>query len=113
MFLTVVIGISSLGSLARAGGLAARALGYFLVATLIALALGLTAANLVKPGEGFSGSPSASAAGDAKDSIAQAGDAGTGFVGFITDDLLPTARCSSCRPPARTCRSASSSRWRG
>jgi aerobic C4-dicarboxylate transport protein len=91
IFLTVVIGISSLGSLARAGGLAARALGYFLVATLIALALGLTAANLVKPGEGFSGSPSASAASDAKDNIAQAGDAGTGFVGFVTDDLLPTS----------------------
>jgi aerobic C4-dicarboxylate transport protein len=91
IFLTVVIGISSLGSLARAGGLAARALGYFLVATLIALALGLTAANLVKPGAGFSGSPSASAASDAKDNIAQAGDAGTGFVGFVTDDLLPTS----------------------
>ena len=32
-----------------------------------------------------------SAAGDAKESIAEAGDAGTGIVGFITDDLLPTS----------------------
>ena len=31
IFVTVVIGIASLGSLARAGGLALRALGYFLV----------------------------------------------------------------------------------
>ena len=91
IFLTVVVGIASLGSLARAGGLAARALGYFFVATVIALALGLLAGNLVQPGSGFSGSPSASAASDAKDSIAQAGDAGSGIVGFITHDLLPTS----------------------
>ena len=91
IFLTVVVGISSLGSLARAGGLAARALGYFFVATVVALGLGLAAGNLVEPGEGFSGKPSASAAGDAKESIAEAGDAGTGLVGFITDDLLPTS----------------------
>ena len=91
IFLTVVVGIASLGSLARAGGLAARALGYFLVATIIALALGLLAANIVQPGSGFSGSPSDSAAGDAKESIAEAGEAGTGVVGFITNDLLPTS----------------------
>jgi aerobic C4-dicarboxylate transport protein len=91
IFLTVVVGISSLGSLARAGGMAARALGYFFVATVIALALGLLAGNLIKPGDGFSGKPSASAAADAKESIAEAGDAGTGLVGFITDDLLPTS----------------------
>ena len=33
IFVTVVIGIASLGDMARAGGLALRALGYFLVAT--------------------------------------------------------------------------------
>jgi aerobic C4-dicarboxylate transport protein len=91
IFLTVVVGIASLGSLARAGGLAARALGYFLVATIIALALGLLAANIVQPGSGFSGKPSSGAAGDAKESIAQAGEAGSGVVGFITNDLLPTS----------------------
>jgi aerobic C4-dicarboxylate transport protein len=91
IFLTVVVGISSLGSLTRAGGLAARALGYFLVATIVALALGLLAGNLVKPGAGFSGSPSETAAGEAKESIAEAGETGTGIVGFITHDLLPTS----------------------
>jgi aerobic C4-dicarboxylate transport protein len=91
IFLTVVVGISSLGSLARAGALAARALGNFFVATLVALALGLLAANLVQPGAGFSGAPSKTAAGAAKESIAEAGNAGSGIVGFITDDLLPTS----------------------
>ena len=34
IFCTVIVGIASLGNLARAGGLALRALGYFLVATV-------------------------------------------------------------------------------
>ena len=38
IFCTVVVGIASLGNLARAGGLALQALGYFLVATCRAVA---------------------------------------------------------------------------
>src|SRR3954454_22156641 len=45
-FVTVVIGIASLGNLARAGGLALRALADFLSASGVALALGLLAANV-------------------------------------------------------------------
>ncbi len=91
IFLTVVIGIASLGNMARAGGLAFRALGYFFCATLVALGLGLLAANLFKPGAGFSGGPTADAAAAAKEKIAEAGDAGHGIVGFITDSLIPTS----------------------
>src|SRR5215218_3812527 len=91
IFLTVVIGIASLGNLARAGGLALRALGYFFTMTVIALALGLIAANVFAPGSGFDGQPSASAQAAAKESIAEAGDTAPGLVGFITDDLLPTS----------------------
>jgi aerobic C4-dicarboxylate transport protein len=91
IFLTVVIGIASLGNLARAGGLALRALAYFFSMTVIALALGLLAANVFAPGSGFAGEPSASAQEAAKESIAEAGDTAPGLVGFITDDLLPTS----------------------
>jgi aerobic C4-dicarboxylate transport protein len=91
IFLTVVIGIASLGNLARAGGLALRALAYFFSMTVIALALGLIAANVFTPGSGFDGAPSASAQAAAKASIAEAGDTAPGLVGFITDDLLPTS----------------------
>ena len=52
IFCTVIVGIASLGNLARAGGLALRALAYFLVATVIALFIGLLAGNLVQPGAG-------------------------------------------------------------
>jgi len=57
----------------------------------VALALGLLAGNLFKPGAGFEGSPFEDAAGQAKESIAEAGEAGSGIVGFITEDLLPTS----------------------
>jgi aerobic C4-dicarboxylate transport protein len=90
IFVTVVIGIASLGNLARAGGLALRALGYFFVMTVIALGLGLVAANVFHPGSGFSGEPTAAARAEAKASIGEAGGEG-GFVGFITDHLLPTS----------------------
>ena len=90
IFVTVVIGIASLGNLARAGGLALRALGYFLVMTVIALALGLLAGNLIAPGSGLDAAPSAENAAKAKESIATAGS-DSGFVGFLTNDLLPTS----------------------
>jgi aerobic C4-dicarboxylate transport protein len=90
IFVTVVIGIASLGNLARAGGLALRALFYFLCATVIALTLGLLAANIVRPGAGFEGSVSDTARAAAKESIAEAGKE-SGVVPFITDHLLPTS----------------------
>jgi aerobic C4-dicarboxylate transport protein len=90
IFVTVVIGISSLGSLAKAGGLALRALGYFLVMTVIALALGLIVGNVVAPGSGFDAQPTAESASKAKEAIGEAGT-DSGIVAFITNDLLPTS----------------------
>ena len=90
IFVTVVIGIASLGDMARAGGLALRALAYFFTMTVVALGLGLLAGNLVKPGSGFEGEVSADARDAAKESIGEAGG-DQGVIGFITDDLLPTS----------------------
>ena len=97
IFVTVVIGIASLGNLARAGGLALRALAYFFSMTIVALALGLIAANVFAPGSGFDAEPTASAREAAKESIAEAGDTAPGLVGFITDDLLPTSFVAAVR----------------
>jgi aerobic C4-dicarboxylate transport protein len=90
IFCTVVVGIASLGNLARAGGLAVRALVYFLLATVASLALGLVAANLIQPGAGFSAPPSAA---DLKQAQAQLAPAthDAGVIDFITKDLLPTS----------------------
>src|SRR3954451_21756832 len=90
IFVTVVIGIASLGNLARAGGLALKALAYFFCATVVALTLGLLAANIVQPGSGFEGSVSAAGREAAKESISEAGT-DSGVVSFITGHLLPTS----------------------
>lgn len=90
IFCTVVVGIASLGNLARAGGLALRALVYFLLATVVSLALGLLVANLVRPGAGFALAPSAA---DLKQAQSQLGSAthDSGAIDFITKDLLPSS----------------------
>ncbi len=88
IFVTVVVGIASLGDLARAGGLAVRALTYFFSATVVALALGLIVGNLVQPGGGFEGEPTEEGRASAEESIGEAGS-DSGLVGFITDSLLP------------------------
>jgi aerobic C4-dicarboxylate transport protein len=87
IFVTVVIGIASIGSLARAGGLAAKALIYFFSMTVVALALGLIVGNIVAPGSGFEGTPDESARASAEEEIGEAGE--QGLVSFITDDVLP------------------------
>jgi aerobic C4-dicarboxylate transport protein len=88
IFCTVVIGIVSLGNLARAGGLALRALAYFLAATVVSLALGLLVANVVRPGAGFTGKPSATDLAEAQKQIGTASGE-SGLVPFLTKDLLP------------------------
>ena len=87
IFVTVVIGIASIGSLARAGGLAIKALVYFFSMTVVALALGLIVGNIVAPGSGFEGRPDESARASAEEEIGEAGE--QGLVSFITDDVLP------------------------
>jgi aerobic C4-dicarboxylate transport protein len=54
VFVTVVCGISQAGDLKKAGVIGLRALIYFEVVTTFALALGLSVANVVKPGVGIS-----------------------------------------------------------
>jgi aerobic C4-dicarboxylate transport protein len=87
IFVTVVIGIASIGSLAKAGGLAAKALIYFFAMTVTALALGLIVANIVAPGSGFEGQPDDAARASAEEEIGEAG--AQGLVPFITDHILP------------------------
>ncbi|MEQ3555012.1 cation:dicarboxylase symporter family transporter [Pseudonocardia nematodicida] len=88
IFCTVVVGIASLGNLARAGGLALRALGYFLVMTVIALTMGLVAGNVFQPGAGFEGAPNPADVEKAGEQAATGGSE-SGLIPFIQDSLLP------------------------
>ncbi|MEQ1949680.1 MAG: cation:dicarboxylase symporter family transporter, partial [Bryobacteraceae bacterium] len=53
IFATLVTGIASTGSLKVMGRIGLKAIIYFEIVTTIALAIGLAAANIVKPGEGI------------------------------------------------------------
>lgn len=53
IFLTVVIGIGSMGDVKKVGKIGGKALIYFEVVSTFALAIGLIVVNLVQPGKGF------------------------------------------------------------
>src|SRR3982750_2469893 len=53
IFLTIVVGITSMGDLKKVGRVGLRAIIYFEVITTLALALGLLVANVAKPGVAF------------------------------------------------------------
>ena len=89
IFCTVIVGIASIGSLATAGGIAVRALAYFLLMTLVALGLGLIVVNIVKPGAGFPPiPPDPETLAEAQADVAS-GSEGGGALEFIENTLLP------------------------
>ena len=57
IFLTIVTGIAGMADLKAFGRVGAKALGYFLAVSTLALAIGLAVANLVRPGEGLNVDP--------------------------------------------------------
>jgi aerobic C4-dicarboxylate transport protein len=79
IFCTVVVGVASLGNLAKAGRVGLKALGYFLALTLVALAIGLVVVNIVKPGSGLNITPDKALA---KETLGEA-DAVSGPVDFL------------------------------
>ena len=53
IFLTIVLGISSMGNLKKVGRVGGKALLYFELVTTFALVIGMVVANWVKPGAGL------------------------------------------------------------
>ncbi|GAA3102760.1 cation:dicarboxylate symporter family transporter [Streptosporangium carneum] len=53
VFCTIVLGVGSVAGAARVGRIGGLALGYFLVMSTVALAVGLAVGNLVDPGQGL------------------------------------------------------------
>lgn len=52
IFLTITVGIVSMGNLKKVGKVGAKALLYFEVVTTVALFIGVVVANLIRPGDG-------------------------------------------------------------
>ncbi|CAN5330893.1 dicarboxylate/amino acid:cation symporter [soil metagenome] len=57
IFLTIVTGIAGMRDIGKVGRVAAKAFGYFLVFSTLALILGLIVANVVQPGRGLNIDP--------------------------------------------------------
>jgi aerobic C4-dicarboxylate transport protein len=80
IFTTIVVGVASLGNLTKAGRLGIKALGYFVVMTLVALGIGLVVINLINPGAGLHVTPDPNAA---KDTLSTLQDTPNGVVPFL------------------------------
>src|SRR3954447_24396579 len=90
IFCTIVLGIGSIRQAARVGRVGGLALGYFLVMSTVALAIGLVVGNLIHPGAGLHLTEALRSAG-AKQAAGQ-GSAGT--VDFLLG-IIPTTLFSA------------------
>ncbi|MBP7981885.1 MAG: dicarboxylate/amino acid:cation symporter, partial [Arenimonas sp.] len=94
VFSTLVIGIAHMGNTGGIGRVGLKALSWFVVASLLSLFLGLMFANLLEPGVGAGLIPPNAeqiAASRAKLDSFQVGVHDSGFVAFVTNQLIPTS----------------------
>jgi aerobic C4-dicarboxylate transport protein len=91
IFLTIVTGIAGMRDLASVGRVAAKAFGYFLFFSTMALFVGLIVANVVRPGAGLNIDPATLDAGKVAQYAAKAHD--TSLVGFLLG-MIPTSLVS-------------------
>jgi aerobic C4-dicarboxylate transport protein len=91
IFLTIVTGIAGMRDLASVGRVAAKAFGYFLFFSTLALFVGLLVANVVRPGAGLDIDPATLDAGKVAQYAAKAHD--TSLVGFLLG-MIPTSLVS-------------------
>ncbi|MBK3495261.1 dicarboxylate/amino acid:cation symporter [Viridibacillus sp. YIM B01967] len=104
IFLTVVIGIGSMGDLKKVGKIGGKALIYFEVVSTFALAIGLLVVHIVQPGKGLDTSAAKGGDVSAYTSAAAESDGLMGFIMSIIPDnffgslaagqLLPVLFCA-------------------
>jgi len=92
IFLTVATGIAGMADLKAFGRVGAKAMGYFLTVSTLALAVGLIVANIVRPGAGLNVDPASLNAAAVQSYVSQAHEQSiTGFVMNIIPDTLVSA----------------------
>jgi Na+/H+-dicarboxylate symporter len=89
IFCTIVVGIGSVRQAAKVGKVGGLALGYFLVMSTVALAIGLVVGNLLHPGAGLELTHDLRGAG-----AAAVGDESLGPVDFLLS-IIPTSLVSA------------------
>jgi aerobic C4-dicarboxylate transport protein len=91
IFCTIVLGIGSIRQAAKVGRVGGLALGYFLLMSTVALAIGLVVGNLLQPGDGLQLSEGLRGEGAA---LAQDAEGSGGTVDFVLG-LIPTTLVSA------------------
>ncbi|WP_306204415.1 cation:dicarboxylate symporter family transporter [Actinoplanes sp. RD1] len=88
IFCTIVLGVGSVRQAAKVGKVGGLALGYFLLMSTVALAIGLVVGNIIHPGSGLHLSPEAAAAG--QKAVGDSGGEGTAdfLLGIIPTTLV-------------------------
>jgi aerobic C4-dicarboxylate transport protein len=89
IFCTIVVGVGSVRQAAKVGKVGGLALGYFVVMSTVALAIGLVVGNLLHPGSGLELTPDLRGAG-----AAAVGDESLGAVDFLLS-IIPTSLVSA------------------
>ncbi|NYF58366.1 cation:dicarboxylate symporter family transporter [Micromonospora purpureochromogenes] len=89
IFCTIVLGVGSVRQAAKVGKVGGLALGYFLVMSTVALAIGLVVGNLIHPGSGLDLGQDLAGSGKAA-----AGDEAGGTVDFLLG-VIPTTLFSA------------------
>jgi aerobic C4-dicarboxylate transport protein len=86
IFCTIVLGIGSVRNAASVGKVGGLALGYFLLMSTVALAIGLVVGNILDPGKGLDLTAEAAKAG--KEQASGAGSTTEFITGIVPDSLL-------------------------
>ncbi|MEV6783846.1 cation:dicarboxylase symporter family transporter [Streptomyces sp. NPDC051098] len=89
IFCTIVLGIGSVRKAAKVGAVGGIALGYFMVMSLVALAIGLVVGNILNPGDGLAVTDAVKEAGQG-----QVGEEAKGTVEFLLG-IIPTTIVSA------------------
>src|SRR4051812_33633243 len=91
IFCTIVLGIGSIRKAAKVGKVGGLALGYFLLMSTVALAIGLVVGNLLHPGSGLELTDALRGQGA---DLAQTAEHGGGSTDFVVG-LIPTTLLSA------------------
>jgi aerobic C4-dicarboxylate transport protein len=92
IFCTIVLGIGSIRKAAQVGKVGGLAMGYFLLMSTVALAIGLVVGNVLHPGDGLQLTQDMRAAG--QEFAVPGEDAPEGLTGFVLS-LIPTTLVSA------------------
>ncbi|MFD4241715.1 cation:dicarboxylate symporter family transporter [Streptomyces sp. NPDC058525] len=88
IFCTIVLGIGSVRKAAKVGAVGGLALGYFMVMSTVALAIGLLVGNLLEPGSGLHLTEAAKQAGEAQAKAGGAESTPEFLLGIIPTTLV-------------------------